>query len=222
MQSLVNCTLFKDLNQEDISALLENYGYETRTYSRKEIIALKNSGYTNLMIVLDGIVMAETLDRSHNIIKVDRIVAPSLIAPTLLFAENNRLPVNLTARTPVSILRIEKGDFIKMMGASEKVMRNFLEIVSSANRFLSENVVYLTYKTIKGKFSNYLLELKEETGSNFLRNPLTQQEMADKFGVTRPALARAIGEMAAEGTIYVKGKEITILFTEKLLQYAKY
>ena len=82
-------------------------------------------------------------------------------------------------------------------------------------------MVYRTYKTMKGKFANYLLNLMEEQEGCELNNALTQREMADMFGVTRPALARAIGEMAAEGSIYVQGKRITVLFPEKLKQYAK-
>lgn len=222
MKYLVNCSLFKGLQPEDITILMEKYGCEKELYPKKEIIALQGSGYNNLLIVADGTVTAETVDRQHNVIKVDRITAPSLIAPALLFAENNKLPVNLTARTLTTVIKISPESLLAMMRDSEQVMRNFLEIVSSSNRFVSENVVYLTYKTIKGKFANYLLELMEQTGGSSFRNPLTQQQMADKFGVTRPALARAIGEMANEETIYVKGKDVKILFKEKLLQYAKY
>ena len=119
------------------------------------------------------------------------------------------------------MLFVAREDFSRMMCENMEVMTNFMRIISTPNRFISDKVVYLTYKTMKGKFANFLLDQIEENGNTTFRNPLTQREMAEMFGVTRPALARAIGELADEGTIYVKGKEISVLFTEKLRQYAK-
>jgi CRP-like cAMP-binding protein len=39
----------------------------------------------------------------------------------------------------------------------------------------------------------------------------TQQELADYFGVTRPSLARAIGEMEQEGLIKVDRREVRLM-----------
>ena len=127
----------------------------------------------------------------------------------------------LTARTPATILALGRDAFTDLLGRERALLVNFLEILSAPNTFLSERVVYRTYKTMKGKFANYLLNLMEEQEGCELNNALPQREMADMVGVTRPALARAIGEMAAEGSIYVQGKRITVLFPEKLKQYAK-
>ncbi len=221
-RSLSNIDLFKGMDTAAISRLLDVCRHTVKTYSKGEIIALKGTRYHSLMILSQGSISAETTDRDDAVLKKEAIQAPALITPTHLFAEDNRLPVNITARTAVHLITISREDFCAMMQRDERVLRNFLEIISTPNSYISESVVYLTYKTIKGKFANYVLDRIERHGSNTFRNDLTQREMAELFGVTRPALARAIGELVDEGTVFVRGKEINVLFIEKLRQYAKY
>ena len=48
--------------------------------------------------------------------------------------------------------------------------------------------------------------------------PLSQKELAEFFGVTRPSLARALGEMEKEGIIDVKRREIQINNKKKLIE----
>ena len=45
--------------------------------------------------------------------------------------------------------------------------------------------------------------------------PLSQKELAEFFGVARPSLARALGELEKEGIIEVKRREIKIIDRRK-------
>jgi len=47
--------------------------------------------------------------------------------------------------------------------------------------------------------------------------PVSQKEIAELFGVTRPSLSRAIRELDQDELIEAKGKNIKILNHEKLL-----
>lgn len=220
-KKLARCSLFSGLDVSRIEGIYKRYGFRTVTYPAGEVFAIKGAKYTHLMIAVSGMVRAETTDRQDNTVKIERIISPTVITPALLYADQNTLQVNLTARSAVTVVTVSRDDFTALLMDEKSVLENFLSMVSSPNRFASDNVVYLTYKTIKGKFANYLLDLAAKSSSHEFSNPCTQQQMAEMFGVTRPALARAIGELASEGTIYVRGKEIRILFIEKLRQYAR-
>jgi CRP-like cAMP-binding protein len=71
-------------------------------------------------------------------------------------------------------------------------------------------------KTIKGKLAQYILSISKP-GNHRVSLPKTQQEMAEFFGVTRPALARVMGELEKERIIQVKRKEFSITDLEKLM-----
>ncbi len=218
--AIAQCPVFRGIDPDRIEALLKAVHYSVRQYASGDIIALKGSRMTSLMIGVDGVLSAETIDSAGKTLRIDKIKAPALITPFCLYAPHNVLPVNISAHTPASVLSIGRDDFTGLLMQDRTLLTNFLEIVSARDKVLTDRVVYMAYKTIKGKYANYLLNKMETEGTSF-RNDLSQREMADLFGVTRPALARAIGEMCAEGAIYVSSKQITILFAEKLKQYAK-
>ncbi len=220
VEKLTDCKLFRDVDALSINELCERYGAQ-KAFARGDVVATQGSRCGSLMILSEGQLTAETADRREYKLAAETLLAPVLVAPGCLFAENPQLPATLTARTPATVIFIPREAFLEILGSNPRILRNFLEILSSGGRFVSESTLYLACKTIKGKIARYLLDRAAKEGSNSLRNPLTQQDMAALFGVTRPALARALGELSAEGTIYVKGKHIEILFSEKLKQYIK-
>ncbi|MCC8036490.1 MAG: Crp/Fnr family transcriptional regulator [Rikenellaceae bacterium] len=218
---LLKCSLFRGMGQKEVGKISRQYGFENVSYPTGEIFAIKGARYSALMILTRGNIRAETTDRKDSTLKIERISAPSLITPSLLYSENAALPFNLTAKSPSTVVYIPKEQFTRLLMDERQVLENFLAVVSSPSRLASDHISYFAYKTIKGKLANYLLDVAKRSGSNVFTNPATQQQMADIFGVARPSLARAISEMAAEGTIYVKGKKTEILFPDKLEQYAK-
>ncbi|MDR2886250.1 MAG: Crp/Fnr family transcriptional regulator [Rikenellaceae bacterium] len=219
-ENLADCKLFRDVDPDQIAALCEQHGAVKRL-ARGDVAATQGTRCSSLVILAEGQLQAEIADRGGERIPGGMLTAPVVVAPGALFADHPVMPATLTARTPVTLVSIPRDEFVGIMQREGQVLRNFLEIVSSGGRFASEQAIYLAVKTIKGKIARYLLDLAAKEGGGELHNPLTQREMADLFGVTRPALARALGEMSAEGSIYVQGKRITILFEEKLRQYIK-
>lgn len=213
--------LFDGVEAQEIERLIVGAGYGTKHFAKGDVIALQGSRYNQLYILSEGRVAAENTDVSSNKMTVEQFPAPAIIAPSFLFAEPNALPVTIIAQTPVAVISIDKEAFLSLLMSNRIVLRNLLSILSASNKFISDKVVYRTYKTIKGKFANYLLNTMEHEGGTTFRNRMTQREMAEMFGVTRPALARAMGELVDEGTIFIKGKDITVLFAEKLRHYAK-
>lgn len=219
-QILSQCQLFEGMTPEQIGRILDQTRYTQRAYAESDVIVLQGNRLSHLLILCEGSISAETTD-NNNVLHVERVQAPSLIAPTFLFARDSVLPTTIMAHTSVELITIPKDSFAEALQRNSALLYNFMGIISAQNSFISEHVVYLTYKTIISKLSNYLLKLMEDQKSSIVINPKTQVQMAEMFGVTRPALARTMGELVKEGAIYVKGKRIEILFSEKLSQYAK-
>jgi CRP-like cAMP-binding protein len=62
--------------------------------------------------------------------------------------------------------------------------------------------------------------LLEKAGDRYLSIELglTQQQLSDLFGVTRPSLARVLAEMQDEKLIRIEKKTVTILDRNKINQ----
>jgi CRP-like cAMP-binding protein len=127
-----------------------------------------------------------------------------------MFGNKNRFPVNVIAVSEVEILMIDKPDFLKLLKRNEIILVNFLDMISNRSQFLSEKIKFLNFKTIKGKLAHYILQKAGKDG-NSVTLDLTQNDLADYFGVARPSVARAIKELELEFYLEAKGKKIKIL-----------
>jgi CRP-like cAMP-binding protein len=209
--------LFRGLGTEEIAKVLAETPYKTRKYRTATMIAQSGEQVNNLMIVLDGVVKGEMVDYSGRVIKIEDIPAPGALASAFIFGNNNRFPVNVVAVTDSELLIIERQVFLRILIADDRILVNFLDMISNRSQFLSEKIKFLNFKTIRGKLAQYILNLKS-TGYDYIRLDRTQNDLADFFGVARPSIARALGAMKSQGLIKAFGKSIQITDRKKLLE----
>lgn len=214
---LSKSSLFKDIEQADLELFLANNLYKIKEYTKNDVFALAGDQVNHLMLVLSGSLIARMVSESGKSIQIDKIDEGRIVAPAMLFATNNVFPVNVIPEGNVSVFFMHKNSFLKAMHQNEKLLHNFIRIVSDINRFLSTKIHSLSLKTIRGKLAEYiLLELEKQGEESKIIFSLTKQELADKFAVARQALSRSLSELEEEGLILIEGKEIVILDKNKL------
>jgi CRP-like cAMP-binding protein len=162
-------------------------------------------------------VKGEMVDYAGRVIKIEDIPAPGVLASAFLFGNKNRFPVNVIAVSEGELLMIGKSDFLKLLMRYDILLANFLDMISSRSQFLSEKIRFLNFKTIKGKLAFYILQKSEINGA-LITLGMTQSNLADFFGVARPSIARALGELENGGYIEAKGKSIKIIDKEGLAE----
>ncbi|MBP6872671.1 MAG: Crp/Fnr family transcriptional regulator [Bacteroidales bacterium] len=214
-QALINSPIFTGLSEEELEKLFQRCHCFTKNYEVGDIAAFSGEPVNFLIIVLEGSVKGEMVDFSGKIIKIDDIRAPYPLASAFIFGKQNKFPVNVMANERTKLLYIPKYDFMKMLQADIRLMQNFLNVISGHTQILANKLKFLSFKTIKGKIAQYLLSLAGPD-KDLIELPLTQSDLAEQFGVTRPSLARAMGEMSDEGMISVDRKVVRILDRRKL------
>ena len=212
---LIKAPLFRGLRICDIEDIINSIPHKIKKFRAGSLIAQSGEAVTSLLIVVAGTVKGEMIDYAGRVIKIEDIPAPGALASAFLFGDRNRFPVNVIAVSETVLLIIEKPDFLSLLMRNDKILVNFLDMISNRSQFLSEKIKFLNFKTIKGKLAHFLLQ-KSGQGNRLVRLELTQNDLADYFGVARPSVARALGEMEEEGLIQAKGKNITIIDRECL------
>lgn len=214
---LKQAPLFSGLSEHDIETILKKLPYRINKFSAGNIIYLAGEKVNSLSIVLDGIVKGEMVDYAGRIIKIEDIAAPGALASAFIFGRNNCYPVNVVSVSATHLLVIEKEDFMKLLMTNDKILVNFLNMISNRSQFLSEKIKFLNFKTIKGKLAYFLLQ---KAGNNLssIHLDVTQNEIADFFGVARPSIGRVIGELEEDGCILAQGKNIRIINKEALAE----
>lgn len=204
--------LFSNIDKTEVEVFLEKNVYNIKEYTKNDVFALAGDKVNYLMLVIDGSLIARMVSESGKYIQIDKIDAGRIVAPAMLFASHNVFPVNVIPEENTSVFFMHRDCFLSAMHRNEKLLHNFIQIVSDINRFLSTKIHSLSLKSIRGKLAEYILQESDKIGGeNTIRLTLSKQELADKFAVTRQALSRSLSELEDAGMIIVKGREITII-----------
>ena len=215
--NLSKASVFKNLTEKEIEEILSVVPHRIRKFQSGSQVSQSGEPVNSLMIVISGVVKGEMVDYAGRVIKIEDIHAPGALASGFIFGNRNRFPVNVIAVSDSEILTIDKSQFLNLMMKNDKILVNFLDMISNRSQFLSEKIKFLNFKTIKGKLAQYILQLsagKKEP----VRFDKTQNDMADFFGVARPSIARALREMEDDGLIHSHGKEVNILNKKMLTE----
>lgn len=212
---LSHSPVFKGIDTEELRRLLKRVKHSIKSYKKGQTIAFSGDRCESLMILLSGRVKGQMTDFSGKAVEVGTIKAPGPIAPAFLFGEKNRFPVDALVAEDVRLLVLPRPSLVYLMQLNPAVLTNFLDVVSTRTHFLTERLWFMSFKTIKEKFAHYILKLVKP-GSQSVTLPQSQQELSRFFGVSRPSLARVIGEMEKEGILECRRRNILIKDLQRL------
>lgn len=209
--------IFRGLKPDEIEELLGKVPYRVKKYTAGSMVAQSGEQVSSLMIVLSGFVKGEMIDFTGRVIKIEDIIAPWAVAPAFMFGNKNRFPVNVIAVPDTELMIVDKPQFLRLLKENDSILTNFLDMISNRSQFLSDKIKFLNFKTIKSKLAQYILELAGG-GQNEVRLDRSQSDLADYFGVARPSVARALGELEELGLIESNGKNIRVLRRNELAE----
>ena len=220
IQLISQSPIFWGIPEEELASLFGQIHSQVKTYQKNDLIVTGGEICDRLLIVQRGSVKAEMTDYSGKTIKIEDIEAPRPLATAFLFGKDNRFPVSVSANNQVEIISIHKEEFVKMLQLNSLILNNYLNAISSRAQFLSEKLKFLSFKTIKQKIAHFLLE---KAGDRLLTVEMqqSQEQLAEMFGVVRPSLARALGEMVQDGLIETQRRSIRILDKNRMNQLLK-
>lgn len=207
---VARCPVFKGISPVELEKLFAVIVFQLKNYKKGDIVALRDEPCNALNIIVQGMVKGEMVDFSGKVVKIEDIAAPRPIALAFIFGHNNRFPVDVTAQTDTQIVVIPRQSVVALMQQSEVFLTNYMNAISDRASFLSSRIHFLSFRTIKEKMAYYLLDISKPNKREVIIDK-SQQELADYFAVTRPALARVITELVNEGAIEANRKNITIL-----------
>lgn len=207
--------LFNGLEIDEINLLINNSSHQIKQFSNKEVLAFSGEKVEKAMIVLEGKLQGEMVDFAGNSLKIEEIEPPQMVAAAFLYGPQSVFPVNLSALTEGKMLIIFKNDFTQLLSADQRVLKNYLNIISGKAQFLSRKITFLSFKTIKEKIAYYLLQHLKSGSLNVALNQ-SQTGLAEMLGVARPSLARTIGEMEADQLIHWERNQVVIVNLKSL------
>lgn len=165
---LKNNSLFKGLNEDDITAVLENAGARTKVVQSGEYILRVGDTTSEMGFVLSGsvLVIQEDLWGHRNI--MNRIPMGDIFAEIFAAATGAILNVSVVAHVDSRILFLDVNRLLSLNGSvahSDIVVRNLISALAKKTMALNEKVTHISKRTTREKLLSYLSAQSVRQGS---------------------------------------------------------
>lgn len=191
MEELKRIRLFSGCSDDAMRRLL-NQPCRRQEYAAGRQMLNAGDPCRSLMVLVQGEAEALMTGEEGRELLVDQMRAPMLLAPAFLFAQQNEIPVNVTAVTDCVVWFINREAFFNFMIEEPGVLRVFLEMLSGKGRFLSGKMRSFAVKGLRNRVMEYL------DANGCITNVAGT---AQQLGVTRPSLSRVLSEMLEDGVV---------------------
>ncbi len=195
------CPVFTTVPAERLAAVLQRYRYRLETYEAGAVVAFRGDRYERLMVLLTGSVRTEMNSYSGQQYTVAEYNAPCLLAPALLFGEENVIPVSVTTIQPSQLLRVSRTAVLHLCRNEQAFLEAYLGDISTRVGVLADKLRLTRFGTIRERVAHYLLDQYQLQGTPTLQLPHSRRTQAEILGATRPALSRVLSELAEAGVI---------------------
>ena len=201
--------LFSGVSEENIKNISKDIKYYIKTYNKGEIIAHEDDECRSLSLVLSGVVEIQRLYLNGKYIVLNRLNEGDVFGEALVFSKARTYPATVISLNESKVLFIDKSDILKILTKEEKVLENFISLLSNKVFILNSKIKSISFKSVRQKVIGYILNEVKEQKSNSIMLKNTKEEIA-------ALLSRELINLRNLGYIKFDRKKITVLDIESL------
>lgn len=211
IQEIKHIALFQGIDSSTIERLILEREIYSRSYHKGATVYEQGKACIGADVVLSGKLIAYALADNGSEMVVFTFGDGSLIGANLVFAEQNKYPINIYCTEDCVLYHITKSGIEELLKYHEFVMR-YVQSLSENSQGMNQKIAMYTRKSLRENLMDYFCALSVEQKSNTISLPATKKQLADYFGVQRPSLFRELKRMKDEEMIEIVKKEITLRF----------
>lgn len=216
LEQLASSLLFKSIEKSKIPKILKTIPYTVKSYKKDEVIAVEGEDCHSLGIILEGRVEIHKPFPSGKVVTINHFSPGNVFGEALVFSDQHLYPATVISSEPAKILYIQRQDIIRLMSYDERIIDNFMRVLSNRILMLSDRITNLSYDTLRKKIANALLFQYNKQKSKTIILPYSRKKMAELLNIPRPSLSRELIKMQEEGIITFHRNKVEILDLKSL------
>ena len=196
-----------------------------RAYRKGEVIFREESFPTGVFLVKEGKVKIYKMDSGGKEHIIYLGAKGDLFGYQALLSEE-RYPDSASTIESSRIAFIPKDDFLEVLNGSDILRSRLLKTLGHEFTVLTTNLCMLARKNVKERLATQLIILREKfNGDPQSDHPteisISRDDLANLVGTARENVVRIMSGFKAEGIVFTKGRKITILDEQRLIEIAK-
>ncbi|MDD4635641.1 MAG: Crp/Fnr family transcriptional regulator [Dehalococcoidales bacterium] len=206
--------IFKDIEETNLSTMLQCLKPVKKEYENREIIALDGTDFSGIGVVADGKI-ALTRDTFGGNRVILQVLGPGdIVGEMVAFSNLKKWPFTVIAQDDCCLFFLPTykvmGYCSNICSSHSTLIMNILNILSNKAIAFSKTIEYLSARSIRGRISSYLLDEFKQRGEKHFSLRMKRNELSDYLGIPRPSLSREMANMKNDGIIDYDGADITI------------
>ena len=185
-----------------------------RTYRRGQFLWYQGDPGDYLVVIVRGLVKVTVASpRGDEMLLVT--LGPSEVVGELSVIDGGARSASVVALTPTTGIVIGRAPLIALMHRSPELLDVLLRSMGALVRRLTERATDLVFLDLAARVAKLLLREAEGRSGEQRQGALvdlglTQTELAQMVGASRPAVNRVLQSLAARGSISIDGHKIII------------
>lgn len=213
---LNNNFLFKGVSYDDIEKIFSYVKYSEISYNKGQILFQEGDICENIGIIEEGLIQLERIYSSGKSIVLAKLSEGDVFGEALVISSKSLYPATIIAKSDCKIVFINRKEILKLCSKNEKILENFITLLSDKVIMLNKKVKSTSLKSVKHKVIDYILEKRNISTSNIIKLNESKEDIATYLGIPRPSLSRELIKLRDGQLIDFDRSTITILNNEGL------
>ena len=205
--------MYENIQERDITRLLNNLQANTIVYKSKQTIAYSISNRNLIGIMEEGYASLIRFDYDGKRTILEDIKPGDIFSDMFISTDNSELSV--VADTDCTVTFIEYENLVeesKTSKVASTFMDNLVKLISHKLVKRNERIEILTRRSIRDKLLHYFESEAKKYNSKTFNLKYTYTDLADYLSVDRSAMMRELKNLKDDGIIQDVNKKITILY----------
>ena len=197
--------LFENIQESDLSAMLNCLGASIREYKKSEFVFLEGADLKQIGVVMEGSVhmVKEDVWGEKTILAV--MTPGEIFGESFVCGDYDSSTVSFQASSDCEILCLTFHRVLcvcsKACAYHNQLVENMVALIAHKNVKLMEKMAILSQKSIRDRILTWLSQQVQFYGSETFRSPLGRLDLADYLCVDRSALTRELSHMKSDGLL---------------------
>lgn len=208
-ENLMTLPLFKGISYSRLSEIVGNTRLAFLKYLPGEPMLNAGEPCSHIKFIISGRARLTIRNETDRVRVSQTLTAPAVISPDFLFGRNTLYPSTAMAIDTVSIMQIDKKDFIPLLQRDEIFLFNYLNILSTNAQKAVDGVLSLTSGELEERIAFWIIALTQMDSDEIVLSA-KHKDLYSLFGVQRSSFIASLDSMKAKGILDYTSTEIRV------------
>lgn len=212
---LLDLPPFRGATVDSLSKIVGTTKFHFLKYPAGTLVLRRDAPCDHLTMLISGSVDIRLTSNDGRFEISQTLTGPDVVMPDFLFGRERVFPADVKALTTVSVLQIQKNDFLTILTADNVYLLNYLNYITTSSQHALEGVLALTGGSVVTRLAYWITTLTQKSAVDITVR-CRPRDLSSALGVQRSVFNSALAELSEKGIVEARADCLRIVDRRKL------